>query len=60
MNLGIIGKDSVREFENNAKLAKFNNEFGNNLKIRYMTNNRSFVFNIIITCFHIYISFFTQ
>jgi hypothetical protein len=35
MNLGIIGKDSVREFENNAKLAKFNNEFGNNLKIRY-------------------------
>jgi hypothetical protein len=32
MNLGIIGIDSVIEFENNAKLVKFNYEFGNNRK----------------------------
>jgi len=35
MNLGIIGKDSVIEFEKNVKLVKFNSEFGNNMKIRY-------------------------
>jgi hypothetical protein len=32
MNFGIIGIDSVIEFGNNAKLVKFNYEYGNNRK----------------------------
>ena len=57
MNFGIIRIDSVIEFGNNAKLVKFNYGLGIIRKLYIMTNNWSFIFNVIITCFHIYLCY---